>query len=175
MKLAVAAHSTDSAEVAEKIAEFFDELTRCARPVVMVGGYWGLMRHVVDEALKRALPVVVFLPIEREDVELPEEAIGVRTGCEYRCRSVMLVRSSDVVVAFGGAAGTIIEILMGYAMGKPVFVLTGTGLATDNLPKAFSDYIDERRSSSVRYFSDPRDMAKAVCSSTAPRGIVEVG
>lgn len=175
MKLAVAAHSAESEQLAPKIREFFDELVECAKPVVLVGGYWGLMRHVVDEAVRRGLLVVALLPIEREDVELPEGAVGIRTGCEYRCRSVMLVRSADVVAAFGGAAGTMIEILMGYAMGKPVHVLTNTGLASDNLKRAFPDYIDERKTSIIAYHEDPREMAKAICRSKLGGKIAEVG
>jgi len=65
--------------------------------------------------------VVVFLPVEREDVALPKGVIVVRTGCEFRCRSVQMVRSADAVAALGGV-GTIIEALMAYAMGKPLFV-----------------------------------------------------
>ncbi|MGC9117987.1 MAG: LOG family protein [Thermoproteus sp.] len=175
MKLAVAAHSTDSEALVPKIEGFFEELAACARPTVLVGGYWGLMKRVVDAALRRGLAVVALLPIEREDVELPEGVVGIRTGCEYRCRSVMLIRSADVVAAFGGAAGTMIEVFMGYAMGKPVFVLTNTGLASDNLRKAFPDYIDERRTASVRYFEDPREMAREICRSRAGGKVVEVG
>ena len=175
MKLAVAAHSTDSEHLAPKIEEFFDELMKCAKPAILVGGYWGLMKRIVDEALRRGLLVVAFLPIEREDVEMPEGVVGVKTGCEYRCRSVMLIRSADVVVAFGGAAGTMIEVLMGYAMGKPVFVLTNTGLASDNLQKAFPDYIDERRTAVVRYFDDPRQMAREVCKAQIGGKTAEFG
>ncbi|KUO87992.1 MAG: LOG family protein [Thermoproteus sp.] len=175
MKLAVAAHSTDSEALAPKIEAFFDELVSCAKPVVLVGGYWGLMRRVVDASLRRGLAVIALLPIEREDVELPEGAVGIRTGCEYRCRSVMLVRSADAVAAFGGAAGTMIEVLMGYAMGKPVFVLTNTGLASDNLAKAFPEYIDERKTAAVRYFGEPREMAREICRSRAGGKIAEVG
>ncbi|MEZ0248276.1 MAG: LOG family protein [Thermoproteus sp.] len=175
MKLAVAAHSTDSERVAPKISAFFDELVKCAKPVVLVGGYWGLMRRVVDESLRRGLTAVAILPIEREDVEVPEGLIAIKTGCEYRCRSVMLIRSADVVVAFGGAAGTMIEIFMAYAMGKPVYILTDTGLASDRLKRAFSEYIDERMTSALKYFDDAREMARAVCTDRGARRVVEVG
>ncbi len=55
-----------------------------------------------------------------------------------------MVRSSDVLVALGGGAGTIIEVLLAYAMGKPAYVLVGTNLSSDALPKAFPEYVDDR-------------------------------
>lgn len=175
MKIAVAAHSEDSG-LDEKTAQLVDELAKCSPiPTIYVGGYWGLMRRIVDEALKRRLTVVAILPIEREDVEVPEGLITVKSGCEYRCRSVALVRSADVLIALGGAAGTMIEVLMAYAMGKPTFVLTGTGLATDKLPSAFPDYVDDRRSARVTYSGDPRALARAACSAGGTRKILEIG
>ncbi|MFB6490158.1 MAG: LOG family protein [Thermoproteus sp. AZ2] len=175
MNIAVAVHSSQSGDLAGKIEAFLDELSKCGPHNIFVGGYWGYMRNVVDEALKRGMRVVAILPIEREDVELPKDAIVVKTGCEFRCRSVMLVRSADVLVALGGGAGTMIEIAMAYAMGKPVFVLKGTGLATDKLEAAYPEYLDERNSARVVYEADPKRLASLVCSARPTASALEVG
>lgn len=69
--------------------------------MVLVGGYWGHMKDVVDNALRLGLKTVVFLPIERENVELPRDVVFIKTGCEFRCRSVLMIRSADAVVVLG--------------------------------------------------------------------------
>ncbi len=165
-QIAVAVHSSTVGSLA--VEEFVAELSAlCPEAVVLVGGYWGYMREVVDHALKRGLVVVVFLPIEREDVELPPGVIAVRSGCEYRCRSVLMVRSADVVAVLGGGVGTAIEGLMAYAMGKPLYVLANSGMATDKLREAYPEYFDERRVVRVNYVEDPRALARAVCTAGA--------
>ncbi len=161
MQIAIAVHSSSSRDTEEKVARFINSLD--CKPTILVGGYWGLMKTVVDEALKRGFKVTVFLPIEREDIDLPENVIRVNTGCEFRCRSVMLVRSSDVLVSLGGEVGTMIEIFMAYAMGKPLFVLSNTGLSSDVIVRAFPEYIDQRKVTKPKYFDSPEELAKEVC------------
>ena len=166
MQVVVAAHSSEpSRDVVEKAKAFVRELAKCGREItLLLGGYWGLMKVVVDEALDLGMRVVVVLPLEREDVEVPKGVIRVNTGCEYRCRSVVLVRSGDVLVSLGGGSGTMAEMLMAYAMGIPVFALVNTGMYSDELARAFPEYFDERRAVKINYFSDPGELARAVCS-----------
>jgi Predicted Rossmann fold nucleotide-binding protein len=161
MQLAIAVHSSLNKELEDKIKRFFENL-KC-NPTVLVGGYWGGMKVVVDEAIKKKLKVVVILPEEREDVELPPDVIRINSGCEYRCRSVILVRSADLLVSLGGEVGTTIEIFMAYAMGKRALVLSDTGFSTDKLKTAFSEYLDNRKVMKVEYYSSPEDLAKEVC------------
>ncbi|ADY02071.1 Rossmann fold nucleotide-binding protein-like protein [Vulcanisaeta moutnovskia 768-28] len=165
MQIAIAAHSSPVDPKNEAMArEFLKELhSQCPSITLLLGGYWGFMKSIVDEALKLSFKVVVILPLERHDVELPSDAIRIDSGCEFRCRSVIMVRSSDALVALGGGAGTIIEVLLAYAMGKPAYVLTGTNLSSDNLPKAFPEYIDERKVIRIRYFDDPVKLAREIC------------
>lgn len=180
MQICVAAHSGEfNDDLVNKTREFLRALRdgHCDL-TLMLGGYWGLMRVVVDEALKLNMKVVVVLPIERENEELPDAVIKVRSGCDYKCRSMMLVRSCDALVALGGGVGTIIEVLASYAMGKPTYVITNTGLATDALTKAFPEYVDERRTTRIRYLDDPRQVASELSSlcSRSTRGVmVEFG
>jgi len=163
MQLGIAVHSSiPSKEAEEKVKRFIESLT--CKPRILLGGYWGLMKVIADEAISRGLQVVMFLPVEREDVKIPSEVIRVNTGCEYRCRSVMLVRSSDVLVSLGGGVGTLIEIAMAYAMGKPTFVLVDTRMPTDELRKAYPRHFDDRAVVDIKYFSEPDKLAKAVCS-----------
>ena len=107
--VAVAAHSGPPGPDHEsRIREFARLLaSRCGgSTVLLVGGYWGFMRVLVDEALALGMRVVLFPPVEREDVEFPEGAVVLRLGLSYRMRSVAMVRSSDALVVLGGASGT---------------------------------------------------------------------
>ncbi|MGC8570530.1 LOG family protein [Caldivirga sp.] len=168
MQVAIAAHSGEyRGEHVKAVKEVMDSLTQC-RPTVLLGGYWGLMKVAADEAISRGLRVVLILPIENEHIEAPKDAVVVRTGMEFRERSVVLVRSSDSVIALGGAAGTIMEVLLAYAMGKPTIVLKGTGFPTDRLELAFPDYVDDRRTSRIIYVTNPSEAGKLACAS---RGI----
>jgi len=165
MQIGIAAHSGTVPRELERKAEIFvEKVAECKKDVrFLLGGYWGLMKTVVDKAIQLNIPVILFIPIEREDVPLPNEVIKVLTGCEFRCRSVMLVRSSDVLVSLGGGVGTEIELFMAYAMGKPVYSIVNTGLTTDLLKMSFPEYFDDRKVVKIKYFEDPIEMSKAVC------------
>jgi len=164
-QIAVAVHSGHVPGLAEKARHFVEALAvKCPDAVLLVGGYWGHMVDVVNAALQRRLRIVLFLPVEKENVEVPPQAIAVRTGCEYRCRSVLMIRSADAVVVLGGGVGTMIEALMAYAMGKPLLVLVGTGAASDKLRVAYLDYFDERRAVRVVYTEDPAELAELACA-----------
>ena len=165
MQIAIAAHSGDvDLRVKSMVKDFLKELySRCPSSTLLLGGYWGLMKLVVDEALRLGFKVVVVLPLERHDVELPSGVVRIDSGCEFRCRSVILVRSGDVLVSLGGGVGTMIEMMLAYAMGKPVYALVGTSLSSDNFPKAFPEYIDDRKVVRIKYFTDPIRLAEEVC------------
>lgn len=151
-------------ELAEKARLFVRALREACggRVQLALGGYWGLMKVVVDEALRSGLRVVLFPPLEREDEPFPEEAIVVKTGVSFRLRSVVLVRSSDVVVALGGEAGTVQEVVTAYLEGKPVLVLGNTGLATDKL-SVYAPYADSRLLARIEVMDDPVKLAEETC------------
>lgn len=167
VQISVAAHSGDySKEDEERTRVFVREAAKCD-PTFILGGYWGLMKVVVDEAHGLGLKVVLILPMERESVTPPPGVISIRTGMEYRARSVPLTRSGDVLVALGGEVGTMIEVLMAYAMGKPVVVLTGSSFSTDKLAASFPNGFDRRRTAPVNYVDDPIKAAQLACSGEA--------
>ncbi|EZQ02410.1 MULTISPECIES: hypothetical protein [Acidianus] len=176
MYVTIAAHSGPSKnETHERAKLFIEQLHSKCNPTILVGGYWGLMKTVVDEALRQGLKVVIILPIEKEDQEIPEEAITIKSGSEFRARSIPLVRSGDILVSLGGESGTMIEIMMAYAMGKPIYCLTNTGLGTDNLQKAFPKYLDQRNIIEIKYFNDPKLLAEEVCKERRKSSALNIG
>ncbi|WP_460024099.1 SLOG cluster 4 domain-containing protein [Infirmifilum sp. SLHALR2] len=140
---------------------------------IALGGYWGLMRVVADEALASGLGVIIFPPLEREAEHFPDAAIVVRTGMGFRLRSVVLARTADILVALGGEAGTMQEVFTAYLEGKPVLVLGGTGLSTDKL-SAFAPYVDSRALATVKIIEDPVALAEEACRVLAEGPVARV-
>gem|GEM_PF-95450 len=167
INIAIAAHGEETDPgVVEKAEAFVEHLAReCGVEdvVLLVGGYWGLMKNVVDRALSVGFKVILFPPVEVENrFAFPSNTIVLRTGLSYRNRSVVMVRSSDILVALGGASGTIQEVITAYTEAKPTLVLKSTGMPTDRLAR-LAPYIDDRRLARVELVESPVELAKRAC------------
>ena len=68
---------------------------------------------------------------------LPEDGadVIVYTGFGYKGRNVINIRSSDIVMIFGGATGTLNEFTIAYDEGKMIGVLAGSGGVADHIEK----------------------------------------
>lgn len=154
-------HARKASIFVEKLSECLEGYTREA--YILLGGYWGIMQVVADEALKKGMKVIFFPPLEKEkDTRFPRESIVIKTGLSMRGRSIPMVRSSDVLVVLGGSSGTLLEAIAAYTEGVPIYALVSLGLPTDVLVN-FSPYIDERKSSTINVFNHPGELAEAVC------------
>ena len=166
----IAAYSGSPSEtLIEGAREFIARLAERAdrdKIALVLGGYWGLMKYVVDEALDIGFKVIIMPPESMEDIYFPEDAIVIKTGTSFRVRSVFLVRTSDVLVALGGASGSIQEVVTAYTEGKNIFVLGGSGMPTDRL-SSFSPYVDDRRTSKITIVNNPRELADKVIDSVS--------
>jgi uncharacterized protein (TIGR00725 family) len=153
------AASSDSSD-RQLARRFVGALSTDATVRLIVGGYWGLMRDVAEEASVKGMTVVFILPLGAPD-HPPRRArfITVDTGLEFRARSVPLCRSSDVLVCLGGESGSIIEAYMAYAMGKPVILLENTGHSSDRLV-TFGDALDMRGTAKIHRAPSPEDAAR---------------
>ena len=161
----VAAYSgVPSGELTEAAKTFIGELSKLidvSDTVIVTGGYWGLMRVVVDAALDAGFHVVIIPPHEEEGAPFPDKAVVIRTGTSFRVRSVFLVRTSNVLVVLGGAAGSMQEAVTAYTEGVPVLVLSGYGMPTDRL-RALAPYLDNRELARIYVVESPSILAKAV-------------
>jgi len=174
--IGVAAYSGPPPDHLKAAAEEFLQTLALCRSVddtaIVTGGYWGLMKYVVDQALSLGFRVIIIPPLEMEDIQFPLDALVIRTGTSFRVRSIFLVRTSEVLVALGGAAGTMQEIVTAYTEGIPIFVLGMTGLPTDKL-YGLAPYLDNRKRAEIRFFNDPKTLTQAVCKyleETPPKG-----
>ncbi|MEM1632900.1 MAG: LOG family protein [Sulfolobales archaeon] len=165
-RISFAAHSDDPNEELLKairilIRRLFERLGE--NMIFYLGGYYGTMKSIADEACKYGIQSVFILPYSTYDVPRHRCFIPVRTGMELRERSEVLVLSGDVLIAVGGYAGTIIEIIMAYANNRNAYVLTGYSMPSDFLEKIFSPYIDPRKNAMIKYFyRDPEALADEV-------------
>jgi uncharacterized protein (TIGR00725 family) len=157
INIGVAAHSEGSnKEVAERFIKKLPDNVR-----IILGGYWGLMRDVADIAAERGIQVVFILPINPKEIPPRNKFfIPIDTGLDFKARSTILVRTSDILVTLGGEIGTIIELFMAYSYGKPVIILKNTGMTTDKLEKAFNIGFDNRLTAPILYVNTPEELAE---------------
>ena len=100
----------------------------------------------------------------REHVEryrLPEDGadVIVYTGFGYKGRNVINVRSSDVVIIFGGATGTLNEFTIAYDEGKVIGVLEGSGGVADHT-KEIIDFCKKATRGVVLFDKDPEKLVQ---------------
>ncbi len=127
--------------------------------VWFLGGYKGLMEKIVDYLLSLGEKVVLILPLEYELEHLPSQTIRIKTGMTFPNRNVIMVRSGDFLLALGGGAGSLMEVIAGIEMGKKVFLMVDTGLPTDILANIVdSPIIDSRKRGELYFFDSPRDL-----------------
>jgi uncharacterized protein (TIGR00725 family) len=102
--------------------------------ILITGATTGLPDLVSRAAKKNGGLVVGISPAANPEEHanrygLPEDGaeIIVYTGFGFKGRNVVNVRSSDIVVIFGGATGTLNEFTIAYDEGKVIGVLQGSG------------------------------------------------
>ncbi|MDN5337983.1 MAG: hypothetical protein PWQ20_1053 [Thermotogaceae bacterium] len=140
---------------------------------VFNGGRDGVMEIVSKTAFKAGGNVVGILPWDSK-VEGTNEylTVPVYTGLDFQMRSFVMIKSIDVAVSIGGAAGTMIEILGSYANRVPVILIEGTGGWTDRLAGLLEngDYIDERKLAPVFKFKSVDEVIAKIEEIFASKG-----
>ena len=97
---------------------------------------------------------------------LPEDGadVIVYTGFGYKGRNVINIRSSDVVIIFGGATGTLNEFTIAYDEGKVIGVLEGSGGVADHI-KDIVDFCQKPNRGKLVFDSDPKKLVQ-LCVNT---------
>ena len=96
-----------------------------------------------------------------ERYRLPDDGsdVIVYTGFGYKGRNVINVRSSDIVIIFGGATGTLNEFTIAYDEGKVIGVLEGSGGVADHI-KQIIDFCKKPTRGVVLYDKDPEKLVQ---------------
>jgi uncharacterized protein (TIGR00725 family) len=104
-----------------------------AGAVLVCGGLGGVMEAACRGARSRAGVTVGLLPgTDREDAN-GWVLLAIPTGLG-EARNALVVRSSDALLAIGGAWGTLSEIALALKAGKPVIGLETWELGRDGVP-----------------------------------------
>jgi uncharacterized protein (TIGR00725 family) len=90
---------------------------------------------------------------------LPDDSVDVMvyTGFGLKGRNVINVRSSDVVIIFGGGIGTLNEFTIAYDEGRVVGVLEGTGGIADKI-KELAALSSRREGGEIVFEANPQDL-----------------
>jgi uncharacterized protein (TIGR00725 family) len=112
-------------EVGRRLAE--------AGAVVVCGGRGGVMQAVCRGAKAGGGTTVGILPGTSRSEANQYVDVSIATGLG-ELRNGLVVRAADVLVAVGGQFGTLSEIALALATGKPVVALGGWELAREGEP-----------------------------------------
>lgn len=117
------------AEAAEEVGRLLAE----AGAVVVCGGMGGAMEAACRGAKAAGGTTVGILPGSRRDDANAFVDVAIPTGLG-EARNALVVRAADVVLAVGGAYGTLSEIALALAAGTPVVGLDTWEFARGGLP-----------------------------------------
>ncbi len=101
--------------------------------VLVCGGLGGVMEAAARGAAEAGGVVVGILPGTRAEEANPYVSVPVVTGLG-EARNVIVVRTSDALVAVGGSYGTLSEIAYALKLGVPVVGLGTWELSRPGLP-----------------------------------------
>jgi len=134
--------------------------------VLVTGATSGLPDMVSHAARKNGGLTVGISPAENleehERLGLPPDSaeIIIHTGFGFKGRNVVNIRSSDIVIIFGGATGTLNEFTIAYDEGKVVGILEGSGGIADHIQEILAFCHKPTRARLV-YGSEPEKLLDA--------------
>lgn len=136
-----------------------------SRGCVLVTGATTGLPDMVSRAARQqgGLTVGISPAISRvehvEKYKYPVDAVDVMiyTGAALKGRNVINVRSSDIVIIFGGGMGTLNEFTIAYDEGKVIGVLEGTGGVADHVRDVIS-FAGKPSTSRLIYASEPEQL-----------------
>jgi uncharacterized protein (TIGR00725 family) len=115
--------SPDVGETAERLGRLLAENGH----ILICGGLGGVMEAVCRGAREAGGVTLGILPGEKKDAN-PYVSIAVATGMGH-ARNVIIITSSDAVIALPGEHGTLSEIALALKMNRPVISLGSWDIA----------------------------------------------
>jgi hypothetical protein len=127
--------------------------------VIVTGGMGGVMLAASQGAKEAGGLTVAFLPSMDRSTANPFVDIVFPTGLG-RARNLLTARGCDAVIMIGGGCGTLNELTIAYADGRPVVVLRGSGGWSDRIEPVLYEgrYLDERKTIAVTFADTPEDV-----------------
>jgi len=151
----------------ESIAEELGRVLATRELVTVTGATTGLPHMVSRAARKHGGLTIGISPAmnereHRERFRLPvdDTDVIIYTGFGLKGRNVVNIRSSDIVIIFGGEMGTLNEFTIAYDEGKIIGILTGSGGVADHIPEIIG-FAGKPTESIVIYDSEPERLIEA--------------
>jgi uncharacterized protein (TIGR00725 family) len=146
------------------------------RCILITGATTGLPDRVSRAARKHGALAVGISPAashkeHAERLSLPDDAadVIVCTGFGVKGRNVVNIRSSDIVIIFGGATGTLNEFTIAYDEGKVIGVLEGSGGVADHIREILA-ICNRTTAAHLLYDTDPEALLDACLAALRSRG-----
>jgi uncharacterized protein (TIGR00725 family) len=114
--------SSRSEPATDDVAERVGGLIAARGGIVVCGGLGGVMAAAARGAARAGGFSVGLLPGDCADDAAPEVSLAIPTGMG-EMRNLLLVRACPVIIAVGGAYGTLSEIALALRLGRPVIGL----------------------------------------------------
>ncbi|MDD3626723.1 MAG: TIGR00725 family protein [bacterium] len=105
----------DASEIAYQVGKKIAELGA----VLICGGLTGIMEYSAKGAKEAGGLTIGILPGSNEKTANKYIDIPIVTAMDH-ARNIIVVRSSDVIIAIEGSLGTLSEIALGLKIGKPI-------------------------------------------------------
>lgn len=151
----------------EQLAEQLGGAIAARGCVLITGATTGLPDMVSRAARKHGALTIGISPgadpnehVER--LNLPDDGadVIVYTGFGFKGRNVINIRSSDIVIIFGGATGTLNEFTIAYDEGKVIGVLEGSGGIAEHIREIVA-FCNRPTRARLFYDSDPEALLAA--------------
>jgi uncharacterized protein (TIGR00725 family) len=127
--------------------------------VIVSGGLGGVMEAASRGAKEAGGLTLGFLPSMNKSTGNAFLDIVLPTGLG-RARNLITARGCDAIVMIGGGCGTLNELTISYAEGRPVIILRGSGGWADRIEPVLYDghYLDDRKTVSIDFADTPAEV-----------------
>lgn len=161
-------------EIAERLGATIAE-----RGCVLVTGATTGLPDLVSRAARRRNGLTIGISpacskeehIYRYKLQTDGADVIIYTGFGLKGRNVINIRSSDIVIIFGGGMGALNEFTIAYDEGKVIGVLEGSGGVADHI-REIVEFAKKQTLSQLLFSSDPETLID-LCLQALSTGIPE--
>ncbi|MBC8470061.1 MAG: TIGR00725 family protein [Planctomycetes bacterium] len=123
---------------------------------LITGGRSGVMEYASQGAFENGGLTIGIIPsVELKDANKWCKVV-IPTGIGH-ARNVLTILSADIVIAIGGAAGTLSEVCLAWIHNKQIITMSGYGGWSDKLGNSV---LDHRRSEKIYECKNLEDLTK---------------
>ena len=126
--------------------------------VIVTGGMGGVMLASSKGAKEAGGLTIAFLPSMDRTTANAFVDVVFPTGLG-KARNLLTARGCDAIIMIGGGVGTLNELTIAYAEGRPIVVLRGSGGWSDKIEAVLYEgkYLDERKTIAVAFADSPEE------------------